>query len=42
MEDPGIEGRIILSLIFGKWDVRVWTGSSWFWVGTGGGFMLMW
>jgi hypothetical protein len=26
--DPGADGRIILKLIFRKWDVGVWTGSS--------------
>jgi hypothetical protein len=31
-----MEGRIILSWIFRKWDVGVWTGSSWFRIGTGG------
>jgi len=30
-------GRIILIWIFRKWDVRVWTGSSWLRIGTGGG-----
>jgi len=24
LEDPGVDGRIILRLIFGKWDVGVW------------------
>jgi len=26
--DPGVDGRIILGWIFGKWDVGVWTGWS--------------
>jgi len=35
--DPGVDGRIILRWIFRKWDVWVWTGSSWFRIVTGGG-----
>ena len=35
--DPGVDGRIILRLIFGKWDVGVCTGSSWLRIGTVGG-----
>jgi len=34
--DPGPDGRIILRWIFRKWDVGVWTGSSWLRIGTGG------
>jgi len=35
LEDPDIDGKIILRWIFRKWDVGVWTGSSWFRIGTG-------
>ena len=34
---PGVDGRLILRLIFRKWDVGVGTGSSWLRIGTGGG-----
>jgi hypothetical protein len=27
--DPGVDGRIIIRWIFGKWDVGLWTESSW-------------
>jgi hypothetical protein len=33
LEDSGIDG------FFRKWDVRVWTGSSWLRIGTGGGHL---
>jgi len=33
--DPGVDGRL-LRWIFRKWDVGVWTGSSWLRIGTGG------
>jgi len=37
--DPGLDGRIILSWILGKWDVGVWTGSIWLRIGTVGGHL---
>jgi hypothetical protein len=40
LEDPGVDGRIILRWIFRKW-VRVWTGLSWLRIGTGGGLLYM-
>jgi hypothetical protein len=35
--DKGEDGRIVLRWIFRKWEVRVWTGSMWLGIGTGGG-----
>jgi hypothetical protein len=37
-QDPGMDGKI-LSLIFRKWNVGAWTGSSWLWIGTGSGHL---
>jgi hypothetical protein len=39
LEDPSIDGRIILSWIFRKWDVAAWTVFIWFRIGTGGGHL---
>jgi hypothetical protein len=36
---PRLEGMVILRWILRKWDVGVWTGSSWFRIGTGGGHL---
>jgi hypothetical protein len=32
----GVDWRIILKWIFRKWDVGMWTGSSWLRIGTVG------
>jgi len=37
----GVDGRVILRWIFRRWDVWVWTGSSWLGVGTVGGHLCM-
>ena len=39
MGDPGIDWRIILRGILSKWDVGLWTGSSWLRTGTLGGLL---
>jgi hypothetical protein len=37
--DTGVDGRIILRWIFRKWDLGVWTASSWLRIGKGGGHL---
>jgi len=39
LEDPGVDGSIILRWIFRKWDVGVWTGLIWLRKEAGGGLM---
>jgi len=39
LEDPGVNGSIILRWIFRKRNVGVWTGSRWLRKGTGGGHL---
>jgi len=39
LEDPSVDGKIILRWIIRKWDVVAWTGLSWLRIGTGGGHL---
>ena len=39
LENQGVDGQIILRLIYRRWDVRAWTGSMWLRIGTGGGHL---
>jgi hypothetical protein len=36
---PGVDGRITLRWIFRKWNMGVWTGSTWLRIRTGGGHL---
>ena len=40
MEDPGVDGRVILKRSFRKWDVRAWTGSGRLRIGKGDGTVV--
>jgi len=37
LEDPSIDGRIILSWVLMKWNVFIWTGLIWLRIGAVGG-----
>jgi hypothetical protein len=39
LEDPDLDGRIILRWIFRKWKVGVWTEFIWLRIGTCGGHL---
>jgi len=40
LEDLGVDGWIIIKLIFKKWDGEIWTGLLWLRIGTGCGEFL--
>jgi hypothetical protein len=37
LEDPGVDGKIILRWTFMKWDGGAWNGWIWLRIGTGDG-----
>jgi hypothetical protein len=39
LEDPDVDGRIILRWIFMKWGLGIWNESSWLRIGTCGGHL---
>ena len=39
LEDPEVDGRIILRWTFRKWDMEALDGSSWLRIWTGGGHL---
>jgi hypothetical protein len=39
LREPGVDGSKILRRILGKWNVGVWTGSSWLRIETDGGHL---
>jgi hypothetical protein len=41
LENPRVNGMMILRWIFRKWDVGVWTGLNWLRIGTSGGHLRM-
>jgi hypothetical protein len=39
LEDPSLDGRIILNWIYKKWNKVSWTGLIWLRIETGGGLL---
>jgi hypothetical protein len=42
LEDPGVDGRIILRWIFREWVGGALTGLIWLRIGRGGGHLYRW
>jgi len=40
LEDPDVDGSIMLKLIFSKLDGEAWTGLLWLTIGIGGGCLF--
>jgi len=39
LEDPGVDGKIIIKWVLRKRDVGAWTGLIWLRIGTGSGHL---
>jgi hypothetical protein len=39
LEEHGVDKRIILKLVFKRWDGEAWTGLIWLRIATGGGLL---
>jgi len=39
VEEPGIDGKVILGRFLEKWDVKMWAEFIWFRVGSSGGIL---
>jgi hypothetical protein len=42
LEDPGLDGRIILKWVFERLGGKAETGLIWLRIGTGGGLLCIW